>query len=177
MSQFRTNIILGVDPGLSGALAWLAVDPSGAIELLNAADMPTAAAKQGKTMKQHILFPVLSDLIGNPLYNTNVAVIEEVHAMPGQGVTSMFRFGYAAGAVAGVCAGHNIPTTFLRPKVWQSVAGMRQGKDAGRLRAMQLFPRQTELFRRVKDHNRADAALIAYAHALDVASGKALITG
>lgn len=159
-------LILGIDPGLTGAVAWLKTDPDECrVELLHVEDIPTAQAKQGKTMKSHLLLSALADILGNPVFNPSHVVIEEVGAMPGQGVTSMFRFGHTAGAIAGICAGLRFPVHFVRPNVWTRQAGVRPGDDAGRLRANQLFPNQAHLFARKKDHNRADAALIAYAFA------------
>lgn len=154
------KIIAAIDPGLTGAVAWL--DSEG--DLLAIHDMPTAQAKQGKTMKTHLLLPVLADLLANPVLTPDRVVIEEVHAMPGQGVTSMFRFGLTAGQIQGVCAGLGLPTDYMRPRDWQKIAEVRQGKDAGRLRATQIWPDRSDLFARAKDHNRADAALIGYAY-------------
>lgn len=162
--------IVAIDPGLTGALAWLRLR-EGVVHLLAVEDVPTAKAQQGKSMKAHLLIPALADMMQNPLFDVQSAVIEEVHAMPGQGVTSMFRFGYTAGAIAGVCAGLRLPTHFVRPQAWQKVAGVRKGDDAGRLRAVQLFPKKARYFSRKMDHNRADAALIGYAHLCQLSGG------
>lgn len=170
------HIIAAIDPGLSGAVAFLKLRADGTVGLLYIEDMPTAQAKQGKSMKAHLLIPALADILRNPLFYPQHVVIEEVAAMPGQGVTSMFRFGYCAGAIAGVCAGLGLPTSFVRPQVWQKVAGVRHGDDAGRLRAIQVFPRQSNLFKRKMDHNRADAALIGYAYLCELAGGVPLLT-
>lgn len=158
-------LILAVDPGLTGALAWLDRKTDGSTHLLAVADMPTAKAKQGKTLKSHVQPHVLSQLMVNSIMRPDMVVVEEVHAMPGQGVTSMFRFGYVAGVIAGVVAGLGLPLHFMRTNEWQPLAGVKQGDDAGRLRATQLFPAQAMLFARKMDHNRADAALIGYAFA------------
>lgn len=158
------RLILSADPGLTGALAWLRKDPDGSIHLLNVADIPTAKAQQGKTLKSHVQTSVLAAIMGNPVYpKPEAVVIEAVHAMPGQGVTSMFRFGYVAGILEGVAAGLGLPIHFMRTNEWQPLAGVRKGDDAGRLRATQLFPEQAMTFARKMDHNRADAALIGFA--------------
>lgn len=156
-------VILAVDPGLTGALAWLDRRPDGGIDLLAVVDMPTAKARQGKSEKSHVQPHVLAAVMGNPALRPVAVVVEDVHAMPGQGVTSMFRFGYAAGIVAGTAAGLGYPLHTVRPNEWQPLAGVRKGDDAGRLRAAQLFPQHATLFARKMDHNRADAALIGYA--------------
>lgn len=158
-------LILAVDPGLTGALAWLDHRRDGSTHLLAVADMPTAKAKQGKTVKSHVQPHVLAQLMGNPIMRPDAVVVEEVHALPGQGVTSMFRFGFVAGIVAGVAGGLGYPLHYMRINEWQPIAGVRKGDDAGRLRATQLFPERAMLFARKMDHNRADAALIGYAFA------------
>lgn len=158
------TLILSVDCGLTGALAWLRKDKDGSIHLLAVADMPTAMAKQGATVKAHLQSSALAAIMHNPvLPKPDACVIEQVGAMPKQGVTSMFRFGYAAGMVEGCAAALGLPIHFMRSNQWQPLAGVRHGDDAGRLRATQLFPAQAMEFARKKDHNRADAALIGYA--------------
>lgn len=158
-------IILAVDPGLTGALAWLDRRADASIHLLAVVDMPTAKAKQGKTEKSHVQPHVLAQIMANPIIRPEAVVVEDVHALPGQGVTSMFRFGFVAGVIAGVAAGLGYPLHHVRTNEWQPLAGVRKGDDAGRLRATQLFPDQAMLFARKMDHNRADAALIGYAFA------------
>jgi crossover junction endodeoxyribonuclease RuvC len=82
--------------------------------------------------------------------------------MRGQGVTSVFSFGRSAGIVEGVVSWMQVPTTMVAPQVWQKALNVRDGKDGSRLRAMELFPAYSELFRLKKAHGRSDAALIAY---------------
>jgi len=81
--------------------------------------------------------------------------------MPGQGVTSMLSLGRSVGVIEGVVAAMGIPLTLVIPQRWQKDMLVRGGKDGSRERAMQLFPMQSELFKRKKDDGRADAALIA----------------
>ena len=83
--------------------------------------------------------------------------------MPGQGVTSMFAFGYAAGVVAGVLAGNGLRTELLAPPTWRRVARVKGGKDGSRARASAIWPDKASWFARVKDDGVAEAALIAYA--------------
>lgn len=154
--------IVSIDPGLTGAVAWLSRTRGDAPTLLHVHDIPTAATIQnGKTKAQPLLSAIVP-LIDTPFGKPDAVVIEEVNAMPGQGVTSMFRFGYVAGALAGIAAGLGIPVHFVRPHDWQRAAGQPRGDDAGRLHACRLFPKHASLFSRKKDHNRADAALIGY---------------
>lgn len=176
MGNCNQIIVCGIDPGLTGAIAHLSVDVNaGTCRLVSVSDMPTAEAKVGKTTKSHLLLAEIPPLIQGVFYRTDHVAIEEVSAAPGQGVTSMFRFGYVAGALAGVVATLQIPMTLVRPQRWQQVAGVKSGDDAGRLRVLQLFPTNNQTFSRKKDHNRADAVLIAYAHACELTNRK-LIT-
>jgi crossover junction endodeoxyribonuclease RuvC len=160
-------VIAAIDPGITGAIAYMTHDPDGMPVLLDVRDMPTAQAKVGKSLKSHIQTAILVDLLRTPPTPFHdrpaMVVIERVSAMPGQGVTSMFRFGHTAGLIEGVATGLQLPVHFMRPQEWQKVAKVPQGDDAGRLRVCQLFPQQQHLFARKKDHNRADAALIGYA--------------
>jgi crossover junction endodeoxyribonuclease RuvC len=151
-------IFAAVDPGLTGAIALFHGDG----KLLAIFDMPVAEAKVNGKTKNHLLLSSVATSL-TALGHLDHVVIEEVSAMPGQGVTSMFRFGYVAGAIAGVAAGLGIPVTLVRPQLWQKIAQVKSGPDAGRLRASQLFPGQSKYFVRKMDHNRADAALIGYA--------------
>jgi len=131
--------------------------------------MPTASQRVNQRNKQHVILPALADILKRwtdlPFDVDAVVFVEEVNAMPGQGVTSMFRFGHVAGAIEGVCAGLGLAVTKIPPKEWQAIARVRKDPDAGRLRASQLFPLSAGLFARKMDHNRADAVLIGYAGA------------
>lgn len=150
--------VLGVDPGLSGAIALLDTAAKGTLVVM---DMPvvTITTSTKKTRNELNLAALAQDI--GALAPDHV-VIERVSAMPGQGVTSMFRFGYAAGAVAGVVAGLGIPLSFVEPKAWKKrLAVPAQPDDASRLIVCRLFPRFADQFRRKLDHNRADAVLIA----------------
>jgi len=143
-------MILGIDPGISGALAWLSDDG----HLISTMDMPAIEVHGKKKVSPQIL---TSELAGRrPI----LAVIEDVGAMPGQGVTSMFNFGYSAGILAGVCAGLGIPTVLYRPAVWKRAAGVPADKGAARQMAQRLWPGCRD-FDRVKDDGRAEAALLA----------------
>jgi crossover junction endodeoxyribonuclease RuvC len=97
-------------------------------------------------------------------------MIERVHAAPGQGVSSMFRFGYAAGALAGIVTALGHTVSFTTPQHWQKITQTKPSPDAGRLRAAEVFPEAAHLFMRKLDHNKADAALIALSALLDTPS-------
>ncbi|MDE2020095.1 MAG: hypothetical protein KGJ13_07155 [Patescibacteria group bacterium] len=91
-------------------------------------------------------------------------VVESVAARPGQGVTSMFSFGYGAGFLYGLVMSCGRPHTFITPQAWKKVAGLR-GSDAeeSRRRASQLLPEAVDFWPRKKDDGVAEAALIAWA--------------
>lgn len=148
--------IAGIDPGLSGAICVFDVDKG----MLTILDMPTVEVQSGKTMKRRLSEPMLAELL-RP-HGIEHCVLEQVGAMPGQGVTSMFSFGQTYGAIRGVLAGLQIPITLVTPRKWTSDMKVKGGKDANRQRAAQLFPAYASSFSRVKDDGRADAALLAH---------------
>ena len=95
-------------------------------------------------------------------FDAGEAYVEQVGAMPGQGVSSMFSFGHAAGVVAGVLGALLIPVTLVTPQRWKKAAGLiGTDKDAARSRAIQLWPRWQALGKKGEGQALADAALIA----------------
>ena len=149
-----TKRTLGIDVGLNGAIA-LVQDG----ELIGVVDMPTVTLDRNGKAKRQVSVPELVDIIKQ--FDPNEAYVEKVFAMAGQGVTSVFSFGRSLGVVEGVLTTMKIKTTLITPQTWQKGLGMTGGKDGSRARAMELFPEQTALFKRVKDDGRSDAALIA----------------
>lgn len=147
--------IIGIDPGLSGAVSVL-----NGLDLIEVFDMPTVLVKTGKTEKRQLSEAMLAATLRD--MNISHAYLELVHAMPGQGVTSMFTFGMGYGAIKGVLAALGIPMTTVPPTKWQKDLGLAKGKEANRARAAQLFPAHAARFSRAKDDGRADAALIGY---------------
>jgi crossover junction endodeoxyribonuclease RuvC len=146
--------ILGIDPGLGGALALLTSGGE-----LTVRDMPCFEIERGGKNKRQADTRALVDLIRRlrPTY----CVIERVGAMPGQGVTSMFAFGRVAGQIDGIIAALEIPVSYVSPQVWRKTLQVPAGKDGSRLRASELMPRYAEFWRLKKDDGRAEAALIA----------------
>jgi crossover junction endodeoxyribonuclease RuvC len=151
----HTPVILGVDPGLGGALAFLDADGS-----LQVFDMPVHRLKRGAKVKREIDRYELARIVDahGPIAH---AFVEQVGAMPGQGVTSMFQFGRSLGIVEGVIAAAFVPTDYVTPGKWRTAMGVRAGKDGSRARASALMPRHAGLWTRVRDDGRAEAALIA----------------
>jgi len=143
---------IGIDPGLSGAIAVLNDD----LSLFAVYDMPVMAVSKGKNQ---VNAAALADLVlieGRP----DIAYLEQVHAMPGQGVSGMFSFGTSYGIVQGVLAALRIPMVLVRPQAWKGRAGLSgKDKDMARTLAIRLYP-AADLSRK-KDIGRADAILIA----------------
>jgi len=143
-----SRCILGIDPGLSGALAFYFTDAPDRVITL---DMPIADGN------------VSGSLIANEIrtHAPCIAVIESVGAMPGQGVSSMFNFGKSFGSAIGAVSALNIPIQFVSPAKWKRHYGLSSDKEECRARALNLFPACAANFARKKDHGRAEAALIA----------------
>jgi len=146
--------LIGIDPGVSGAVVILQSRECPApIEW-----MRTPTLKVGKSSR--VDCAALTRFLLN--YDDGEAFVEQVHAMPGQGATSMFTFGHAAGAVEGMLAAMAIPVTLVTPQRWKKSAGLiGADKDAARSRAIQLWPRWGALGKKGEGQALADAALIA----------------
>lgn len=149
--------VVGIDPGNTGAIALIEDG-----KLLWVHDMPTMAVLSGRTKKNRIAPATVAYLLSNAT-DVDKAYVEEVHAMPKQGVSSSFAFGQGYGIVLGVLAALKFPTEKIRPPVWRKISGVRGDKSAARHRASELFPEAASQFARAKDDGRAEAALIAYA--------------
>lgn len=147
-------MILGIDPGLSGALAFLKDD----LSLAMVYDMPIMAkGKKGNQVNSAELAKIIADWADKcPI----TAYLELVSAMPGQGVSSMFGFGVSYGIIQGILGALQVPVILVTPVVWKRKAGlMGKDKDYARTFAQRLYP-EADLARK-KDIGRADAILIA----------------
>ena len=150
-------IIAGIDPGLSGAGAFLDA-ASGAV--LDIVDMPTLALSRGGKNKRELDAHTLARLIAAQVVSH--AFVEAVGAMPGQGVSSVFAFGKSFGVLIGILAALEVPMTFVAPATWKRALGVPAAKDGARARASQLLPVAAQFWPLVKHDGRAEAALIAY---------------
>lgn len=149
--------IIGIDPGLNGAVAL--IKDTGSLHIL---DMPTMTVERNNKSKRQVSATDLAEIIYTLKSDDCHVYCERVSAMAGQGVTSVFSFGRSFGMIEGILAAFKLPVTFVAPATWVKAVGRGQGKDASRARAMELFPNNQADFKRVKDDGRADAALIAY---------------
>ena len=148
-------MILGIDPGLSGAIAFYDTSNESVVVI----DMPTIEVTRNGKNKREVSPALIADAVAGK--GIVQAFVERVSAMPGQGVSSMFSFGRSVGVIEGVLAAYEIPVTLVTPQAWMKAMGVRAGKDGSRERAMQLFPQYADLFSRKKDDGRSDAVLIA----------------
>lgn len=151
------SFTIGVDPGAGGAIAIVEDDGS----LVHVFDMPSVEIVVGGKAKRRVSPEMLAAELRLYADQGAVAVVEQVGAMPGQGVSSMFAFGQAFGIVLGVMAGLAIPVQTVTPGKWKKAAGLNAGKDAARAKAAQKWPAHAREFSRVKDDGKAEAALIA----------------
>lgn len=143
--------VIGIDPGASGALVLL--DNGQPIEWTT---MPVT--KVGSSTRVNAA--ALTDWIASGCCDH--VYVEAVHAMPGQGVTSMFNFGHSCGTIMGVLGALGLPHTFVTPQKWKKASGLiGTDKDASRARALQLWPKWRDLDKKAKGQALADAALIA----------------
>lgn len=149
----KNKKVAGIDPGLAGAVA------SYDGERVFVFDMPVLELARGGKNKRELDAVALSNLM-EPI--DGKVFVEQVGAMPGQGVTSMFSFGRSFGIVLGILASYRLPTTLVHPKTWKKALSVRDGKDGARLRASELMPGDAHQWALKKHDGRAEAALIAY---------------
>jgi len=118
--------------------------------------------KNKRQINGHQMYNELSSRIkGYNTQNINV-IVEQVSAMPGQGVTSMFNFGQSFGVIKGICAAMQLPIFFVRPAKWKKYFELiNSQKDASRTKAIEMFPKISSILSKKKDSNKADAILIA----------------
>ena len=152
-------LIIGIDPGISGSICFF-LDG----KIIDVVEMPTMA--EGKKNKKQVngsqIFNEITARIKKIDKDDIRVVIEQVSAMPGQGVTSMFNFGQSFGILKGICSAMKLPMYFVRPAKWKKYFNLiNSEKDASRTRAIEIFPYFSGQLSRKKDSNKADAILIA----------------
>ena len=152
-------LVIGIDPGLSGSICFF---ENG--KIIDVIEMPTMT--DGKKNKKQVngsqIYNEISNRIKQQEKQNVRVVIEQVSAMPGQGVTSMFNFGQSFGILKGICSAMQLPMYFVRPAKWKKYFNLiNSEKDASRTRAIEVFPYFSGQLSRKKDSNKADAILIA----------------
>ena len=152
-------LVIGIDPGISGSICFF---QDGKIN--DVVDMPTMT--EGKKNKKQVNGSQIFNEISNRAKKIDKkdirVVIEQVSAMPGQGVTSMFNFGQSFGILKGICSAMQLPMYFVRPAKWKKYFNLiNSEKDASRTKAIEIFPYFSGQLSRKKDSNKADAILLA----------------
>ena len=152
-------LVIGIDPGVSGSICFFNEG-----KIIDVVEMPTMT--EGKKNKKQVngaqIFNEISERIKKLDKKDIKIVIEQVSAMPGQGVTSMFNFGQSYGILKGICSAMQLPMYFVRPVKWKKYFNLiNSEKDASRTRAIEIFPYFSSHLSRKKDSNKADAILIA----------------
>ena len=151
-------LIIGIDPGISGSICFFEDG-----KILEVIEMPvmTEGKKNKKQVNGAQIYNEFLKRI-NRKDNEIRVVIEQVSAMPGQGVTSMFNFGQSFGILKGICSAMQLPMFFVRPAKWKKYFNLiNSQKDASRTRAIEIFPYFSTQLSKKKDSNKADAILIA----------------
>ena len=152
-------LIIGIDPGITGSICFFEDG-----KIIDVVEMPNMA--EGKKNKRQVngaqIYHEIYKRIKNLEKKDIKVVIEQVAAMPGQGVTSMFNFGQSFGVLKGICAAMQIPMYFVRPAKWKKYFNLiNSEKDASRTRAIEIFPYFSSQLSKKKDSNKADAVLVA----------------
>ena len=152
-------LIIGIDPGISGSICFFQDG-----KIIDVVEMPTMT--EGKKNKKQVngsqIFNEISFRIKKLDKKDVKVIIEQVSAMPGQGVTSMFNFGQSFGILKGICSAMQLPMYFVRPAKWKKYFNLiNSEKDASRTRAIEVFPYFSGQLSRKKDSNKADAILTA----------------
>ena len=155
-------LIIGIDPGITGSICFF---ENG--KILDVVEMPNMP--EGKKNKKQVngaqIFNEISLRIKGLKKEDIKVIIEQVSAMPGQGVTSMFNFGQSFGAIKGICAALGLPIFFVRPARWKKYFELiNSSKDASRTKAIEMYPSFSEQLSKKKDVNKSDAILIARYH-------------
>ena len=152
-------LIIGIDPGISGSICFFEDG-----KIIDVVEMPTMT--EGKKNKRQVngsqIYNEISKRVKNFDKQNVRVIIEQVSAMPGQGVTSMFNFGQSYGILKGICSAMQLPMYFVRPAKWKKYFNLLNSeKDASRTKAIEIFPYFSSQLSKKKDSNKADAILIA----------------
>lgn len=151
-------MILGIDPGLHGALALYNEDT----EALSVFDVPTLNIGKGKAKKLVIDEYALARAIDDIAATVSEVWLEKVWTMPGEGPVGAFSFGRTYGLIRGICCANFLTIQDVTPQTWKGALKVTGNKNNSRLRASALFPRSAHLWPLKKHADRSEAALIAY---------------
>lgn len=150
--------ILGIDPGLSGAIALYLPDS----DTLFVADVPTHELKRNGKLRREPDVQGICNIVADCASRHTLTVwIEHVSAMPGEGAVGAFTFGKIVGLLTGVCAANRLVIERVTPSVWKRALAVPSDKDGARARASQLMPAHSRNWPLKKHDGRAEASLIA----------------
>ena len=152
-------LVISIDPGISGSICFFKDG-----KIIDIIEIPNMA--EGKKNKRQVngaqIYNEISSRIKSFGKEDIKVVIEQVSAMPGQGVTSMFNFGQSFGVLKGICSAMQLPMYFVRPAKWKKYFNLiNSEKDASRTKAIEIFPYISGKLSKKKDANKADAILLA----------------
>ena len=151
--------IIGIDPGITGAICFF--EDGQVKDIIEMPNMADGKKNKRQVNGQQIFNEILSRIKNIPNKEIFV-IIEQVSAMPGQGVTSMFNFGQSFGVIKGICSAMQLSMHFVRPAKWKKYFGLiKSEKDASRTKVIEIFPYISSKLSKKKDSNKADAVLIA----------------
>lgn len=158
MEGRRVRLVLGIDPGLSGAIAFL--DPE--THEIEIHDMPVLTITRNGKKKRTIDLYALGMLMDSKRNEIRFAVVEAPSSRPGEGVTSAFTFGFACAAAQMAVAANIIPMDLVAPATWKRALRLSDDKDASRFLASKTYPKSASLWPLVKHDGRAEAVLLAH---------------
>lgn len=158
--------VLGIDPGLSGALCLLRLSD----KQISLFDMPVTDGRVDPAKLAGIVEMC-------KMQGSIAAAVENVSSMPRQ--AGAFNFGRSAGVVHGVLGAMGVPMELVSPNVWKGAVGLRklvgetqdQNKTRARELASKLWPANAAEFKRIRDDGRAEACLISFFHAQKISKG------
>jgi len=158
------KLIIGVDPGINGATAFIELDSK--YNTINTIFLSTPSIQRVNKKGRAIACPALVKSIQGILVkypkHEKYAILESVHSISGQGISSSFTFGKTVGIVEGIFTTLEIPITLVTPQAWKKHFGLlKQEKDASRQYVIALYPELSKQFKLKKHTDKADAFLIA----------------
>lgn len=153
-------MIVGIDPGLHGAIAAWEPD-TGALAVWDVPVRIERARDGGK--RTRLDYPALWDLIaGLASLGPSVVILEDVRGAVRDGGGRAFAFGSVAGALRMAFTAAGTPLQLVPPATWKNAMRVPSDKSAARAFASRIYPEYAHLWSRVKDDGRAEAALLAY---------------
>ena len=158
MVNLQALRIVGIDPGIDGAIAILDAE---SYRVINVHDIPSTPKVHGKgrEINAYALYEIYKSFAGHPV------VLEQVGAMPQDARTAAFSFGETFGVIKALTSVVGSQLIMTKPTTWKKHFGLiKKDKDASRTLAIQLFPEIRQELSRKKDKDRAEAALIALHH-------------